>query len=758
MAKRILVVDDDKNIGQILHASLSAQGFEVFISRNGEDAVKQFQTSKPDLVLLDILLPKMNGWDVCKSIKNSAAGKTTPVVLMSAVYKTPKMQRDAREKFHSDQFVEKPFQLSRLLGIVTDFLGKPDPADIPAAEGEIAAPTDDEATDVVDDAIFETDAAETAEEAESAPAGEGEEAPDEPESDALMEGELTTVSFAELLHDLYVMGQTGRMEMRNGGKTKIIDVADGYPVSIQTNVEEEYFGNFLVRMNLIEADQRDESLRRMKESGRLQGTCLIEMGVLSPQQVVNYLKLQIREKLFEIFSWPAGSYRFVADPTVQGDIQNVDMSVANIIQEGVRTHYDFERLERLMAGYWEQYLQLGTDRRYRFQDLKLTPQEAKIHESIDGTRTFEDVVTASPLPRERTLQVLYTLILSGMVEPILESRAAPQTVFYSPQEAQRVRELIDADGEGTAAPAEAGAGWAEESDDEMFGEEDAPTPTPHPSMIATPPIEDDFGDDVELRKRVVAMYERLADENLFHLLGVGGNPTEQEIRIAYHRLAKEFHPDRFFGRAGRDVKSKVEEIFRSINDAYDRLNTQEKINLYQKYLEGAELDDESKNRIEGVKKVILAEQRYNAGLQYLKEKRYTRAAASLRQALEVSPNEAEYVAHYGWALYNIPNEKDADQEELAMRPKESMADMQFEAREAMTRALEINPRTEKAYLFLGAIYKDQGLNDFAEKQYEKALLCNPNSIEALRELRLIKLRELQASKKKKSFFEKLLKR
>lgn len=770
MGKRILVVDDDKNIDQILHASLSAMGFEVYVARNGEEGLAQFKTATPDLVLLDVLLPKVNGWDVCKNIKNTPEGRKIPVVLMSAVYKTPKMQRDAREKFKADQFLEKPFQLSRLLTMVTTLLGVPENAELMMTEN--GAKLADGGPDEFPPAPVET--GEPASDAAPEPTPE----PDEedratgetpPSSDisprdpsVLLEGDFSTVSFPELLHDLYVMGKSGHLAVKNGPKEKTIDVMDGYPVVVSTNVEDEYFGNFLVRNGILTAEQRDESVTRMKESGRLQGTVLIEMGILTPQQVVNYLKLQIREKLFEIFSWTSGTYRFTADAAVAGDVQNVDMSVANIIQEGVRAHYTFDRLEKQLAGYWEHYLQLGSDRRYRFQDIKLTPGEAKIHEMVDGTKTFDEIVSASPVSRERTLQVLFTLIISGMVETIIDSRDDPQTRFTAAEDVAAVRRKAGAIAESETdkkALAERPSGWAGETEDEMFGGGFEPAaPTPHPSAVPIAADEEMPSDDAEVRQAVLGMYKRLADENLFHLLGVGANPTEQEVRIAYHRLAKDFHPDRFFGRASREVKMKVEEIFAAVNDAYDRLNTQDKINQYQKYLEGAELDDESANRIEGVKKVIIAEQRYQNGLTFLKEKRFTRAAHALRQALDIAPNEAEYIAYYGWSLYNIANEKDPDQEELALRPKESIADMQFEAREALTRALEINPRTEKAYLFLGAIYKDQGFVEFAEKQYEKALMCNPNSIEALRELRLIKLRESQANRKKKGLFDRFLKR
>ena len=262
-------------------------------------------------------------------------------------------------------------------------------------------------------------------------------------------------------------------------------------------------------------------------------------------------------------------------------------------------------------------------------------------------------------------------------------------------------------------------------------------------------------DEAELRRRVAAVYDRVVQGTYFQVLGVSDNPTEHEVRTNYYRMAKEFHPDRFFGKASADVKAKVEEIFRQAAKAYDALNTQEKILQYKNKVESKDEAPKTDVRIEGVKKIIVAEQHFQNGKQYLKEKRFARAAAEFKSAMEVSGSEAEYVAYYGWGLYNIPYEKDISEEDKKLFAGESAADLQFNGREALNRAIQFNPRSERAYLFLGAIYKRQGLKEFAEKQYEKALICNPNCIEALRELRLIKLEE-QKKDRKKSFFDRLL--
>ena len=727
MGKIILVVDDDRNIGQILHASFTAKGYEVVVSRNGEDALQKYEEIHPSLILLDVLLPKMNGWEVCKRIKDTDQGKKTPVILMSAIYKNYKMQADAKNKYGADEFVEKPFQLARLLAKVMEMVG-------PADEEMPEEPTEPEEEQIEEPSVALT-------------------------------GDLTSVTFPELLHNLYVMQQSGTLVMTNDDKRKEISVSQGYPVSVQSNIEAEYFGQFLLRMRKIKKSHLEESLQRMQETKRLQGTILIEMGVLSPQDVVNYLKLQMRQKIFEIFSWRKGQYEFVADKTVTGDISAIDMSVANIIFYGVKKHFDLDYCLEKLENYGEKYVRFGTDHHYRFQDLELTPSESKFLMNIDGGKTVDDLLDASSLDPLASYQLMLTLIYSSMVELTSEQTEEGESFFS---------DIIDQEQAEPATAINDAPSLVDPTADPLFTDNDSGDVAElvSPNEFDEMPFPDQPADEPETkasakpaddkaatqRRMIQEKFEQVQEANYFEIIGVGKNPTEHEVRIAYHKLAKEFHPDRFFGNLTAETKQKVEEIFGKITEAYDHLNTQEKINTYMKIMEGQMSPEEAKeSRLEGVKKVLMAEQYYDNGLSFLKERRYTRAADSLRKAMEIAGNEPEYIAHYGWALYNMSREKDLDEEEQEMRGKATAADLQFQGREYLNRAISVAPRTEKAYLFLGYIYKEQGLREFAEKQFEKAMLCNPNSVDAMRELRLIKLAE-QKKAKKKSLLERLLKK
>ena len=81
MARKVLVVEDDRNISDLIRMYLEKEGFEVITAFDGGSAVEKFRENQPDIVLLDIMLPVMDGWAVCAKIRESAK---TPIIMLTA--------------------------------------------------------------------------------------------------------------------------------------------------------------------------------------------------------------------------------------------------------------------------------------------------------------------------------------------------------------------------------------------------------------------------------------------------------------------------------------------------------------------------------------------------------------------------------------------------------------------------------------------------------------------------------------------------
>ena len=112
----ILVVDDNEDNAHIIRDYLESKGYPITVAYNGDDAMTLFDTVKPSLVLLDVMMPGRDGWQVCRDIKASAAGKTVRVVMVTALQDWTD-KRQALET-GADDFVEKPFELAKLSEVV----------------------------------------------------------------------------------------------------------------------------------------------------------------------------------------------------------------------------------------------------------------------------------------------------------------------------------------------------------------------------------------------------------------------------------------------------------------------------------------------------------------------------------------------------------------------------------------------------------------------------------------------------------------
>ena len=107
--EKILVVDDDKNICDLLRMYLEKEGYTVVLAHNGVDAVSVFGSESPDLVLLDIMLPQLDGWQVCREIRKTSE---TPIIMVTAKDET--FDKVLGLELGADDYVTKPFSPSEL--------------------------------------------------------------------------------------------------------------------------------------------------------------------------------------------------------------------------------------------------------------------------------------------------------------------------------------------------------------------------------------------------------------------------------------------------------------------------------------------------------------------------------------------------------------------------------------------------------------------------------------------------------------------
>ena len=110
MAVSVLIVEDDKNIAELLQMYLEKEGYAVTVAHDGGAGLSKFRAIKPDLVLLDVMMPVMDGWGVCKAIR---AESQTPVIMLTAKGETDDKVTGLRTG--ADDYITKPFEMKEVL-------------------------------------------------------------------------------------------------------------------------------------------------------------------------------------------------------------------------------------------------------------------------------------------------------------------------------------------------------------------------------------------------------------------------------------------------------------------------------------------------------------------------------------------------------------------------------------------------------------------------------------------------------------------
>jgi len=118
--KKILVVDDEVDLVKTIQFALELEGYKVLVSYNGEDALNQARKENPDLILLDIMLPKLDGYKVCRLLKFDEQYKHIPILMMTA--KTQEKDKLMGKETGANEYITKPFDMEELMEKVKAYL------------------------------------------------------------------------------------------------------------------------------------------------------------------------------------------------------------------------------------------------------------------------------------------------------------------------------------------------------------------------------------------------------------------------------------------------------------------------------------------------------------------------------------------------------------------------------------------------------------------------------------------------------------
>lgn len=699
MVKTALVVEDDSGIQSLVREALEGAGLQVMVEKDGDWALKALERRLPDVMLTDLLLPTISGFDLIDKLRTMPGGDHVPVVVMSGIYKSTRHKKQAKDK-GVIAFVDKPFNVDELVAAVKEAAGATKPKKPSSASSALPSSVPRPASaaraeGMVDDPLADFDTRLEKDQVENASSTFP--------AEKTVRGNLKNKRFPEVLSQLYRWKATGALLLRRGRIKKIVYLKDGYPIFVKSNLLSECLGRILVREKMITEEECEKSLDSLKtQPGKQQGTVLIEAGAISPHNLVFGLQLQLEQKLFDIFSWPDGDYQFNAKIEIPTQAIHLDMSLATIISEGVRRKFTDQQVHDLLEPFLDLYVGVHPEPSHRFQELPLEVDERTLVALIDGRRTMREVIEKSGLPKKAAGKLVYSLMAAEVIQPAARQAKKAQSLEPSSSSPPPLPKKKTETSKSSSAPPL------------------PPKRSSEPALIAGA-FEEAITID-ELRARLVERARLLKRQNHFEALGVSKRASVDEIQRAYFALVKELHPDRLRrsadGAVPADARALGEQIQNQLSTAFETLSDERR---RQEYV--TRLDQGQKTAVsEDLSKLLGAETKFRKGESAFEAGRLDDAARCFEEACALYPDEGEFLASLAWTLYQ-------------RAPDDGVVQVDVIAR--LQKATELAPRHDKGWLWLGKVLQRTGRPGEALKQFERALHCNPDNRDAQTELKLL---------------------
>lgn len=467
----LLVIDDSPTILKVVQLVLTKAGYQVETAADGEAGLERARAVEPDVILLDFVMPRMNGYQFCRELSGDPGLKDIPVVLMSA--KGDQVGERFVKVMGIVDYITKPFSPEAITAVVQHTVSKygtrkvdeyTDPLiggvhqvgdEVDTEDQKQSSAAREAAMDELRERIAQVvsariaglyslaDAAYASERPEQSPGEDGSRVPTDASAvadaakaaldDATLEdiaalaepllesghgvpslrGDLRVVPIAEVLQLLDVQEQSGVLTVNRAlGNVEVYFRKGRIDLAIAHGVSEEFLlGRFIVDGELMTQQDFEAFLGSRGEGARLIGSQLVKLGYLNAPDLTAVLQRQTSELVYEILRWSFGTFRFASTrelPPAAVDA-GLGLDVEGILMEGFRRVDEWHLIEREVDNFDLVFLR-NEDAVAQMGRGRLTREELAVLELVNGKNSVKDIIRKSRMGSFDVSKMLYRLL------------------------------------------------------------------------------------------------------------------------------------------------------------------------------------------------------------------------------------------------------------------------------------------------------------------------------------------------------------
>jgi CheY-like chemotaxis protein len=396
--EKILDIDDSPTVQRLIEMILTTQGYQVVLASDGEEGVAKARSERPAVILVDFVMPKMNGFQVCKALKDDPEFRDTPIILVTS--KGDKVGSKFVDVLGITEYFTKPFQPEELLAKIREVIDKkkqtPLPAKTPAqaprpaavSAGSPTAPGGIESMvrSIVEQALNEFVQNTLPEMIQKAVAKV------QPGAGAGMQGNLASVPIVEVMQMLGLQRQTGRLAINHAGDSIEVYFKNGAVVFASSNSDgsRTVVEELLRKTCKIEENSLRHALRIAEMTSRPIDSILDQEKMLNLKTFAECLRRHTETAVYKVIAWKQGDFFFekAPAPVFANPIQ---LKVDDLLLEGARRAdewgliqqkiQDFDLVFEPMIGNADELSTRG-----------MSDIDMKVFSLINGRRTIQEII------------------------------------------------------------------------------------------------------------------------------------------------------------------------------------------------------------------------------------------------------------------------------------------------------------------------------------------------------------------------------
>lgn len=420
--EKILNIDDSPTVQRLIEMILSSQGYQVVLASDGEAGIAKAKAEKPSVILVDFVMPKMNGFQVCKTLKEDPEFKDTPIILVTS--KGDKIGSKFVDVLGITEYFTKPFQPEELLAKIREVIDKKPAPSLPAHEIEFNKPATFSATaapstmpsglenmvrQIVEKAFDEFIHKSLPElirrELAKAP----------PSTQAGIQGNLASFRIAEVMQLLGLQRQTGRLALSRSGEGADIYFRDGAVVCATSacNGGKLDVAVLLKKTCRLEEDSIQHVLRIAEMTGQPIDSILAQERMVDTRTFSDNLRRHTESAVYKTMAWRDGDFFFekTTPPVFAAPVQ---IKVDDLLLEGARRADEWTLIEQKIPNFGMVFEpMIGNAEELTTRGM--SDVDLKVFSLIDGKHSIQDIIDNSCLSDFDVAKSMFILLSVNLI-------------------------------------------------------------------------------------------------------------------------------------------------------------------------------------------------------------------------------------------------------------------------------------------------------------------------------------------------------